>query len=252
MKSSGVIYVLTNPAFPEYVKIGYADNLENRLNQLNRSECLPFAFRAYCTYEVPDRLKDKDVHAIIDKINPELRSIEMFNGKPRIREFYNISAEDAYDILYNIAKLSGTTDRIKRVTPEGHEILDEQLAEEMQESSKIYTEEDHLLHSSATTRFLYESIKNRILALGDINIDPKKLYIAFKKKSNVCDIEIQRGKLKILINMSKGKLEDPNGITKDATKFGHWGNGDYQVDLTDADMIDDVMDLIKQSYANSK
>lgn len=39
----GVIYVLTNPSFPEYVKIGYADNLEYRLKQLNKSECLPFA-----------------------------------------------------------------------------------------------------------------------------------------------------------------------------------------------------------------
>ena len=31
-KSSGVIYILTNPSFPQYVKIGYADNVESRLN----------------------------------------------------------------------------------------------------------------------------------------------------------------------------------------------------------------------------
>lgn len=31
MSYQGVIYVLTNPSFPDYVKIGYADNLENRL-----------------------------------------------------------------------------------------------------------------------------------------------------------------------------------------------------------------------------
>ena len=29
------------------MKIGYADNMENRLKQLNRSECIPFAFRVY-------------------------------------------------------------------------------------------------------------------------------------------------------------------------------------------------------------
>ena len=57
--NSGIIYVLTNPSFPDYVKIGYADNLEKRLRQLNKSECLPFAFRAYCIYEVDGRLKDK-------------------------------------------------------------------------------------------------------------------------------------------------------------------------------------------------
>ena len=31
----GVIYILTNPSFPDYVKIGYADNIDKRLKQLN-------------------------------------------------------------------------------------------------------------------------------------------------------------------------------------------------------------------------
>ena len=55
-KGQGVIYVLKNPSFPDYVKIGYADNIETRLQQLNNSECTPFAFRVYATYEVDSRL----------------------------------------------------------------------------------------------------------------------------------------------------------------------------------------------------
>ena len=57
-KKVGVIYILTNPSFPEYVKIGYAANLEKRLEQLNRSECIPFAFRVYAVYEVSTPLQD--------------------------------------------------------------------------------------------------------------------------------------------------------------------------------------------------
>lgn len=49
---SGVIYILTNQSFPEYVKIGYADDVDRRLEQLNRSECIPFAFRLYSYYKV--------------------------------------------------------------------------------------------------------------------------------------------------------------------------------------------------------
>lgn len=49
-EQSGVIYILTNPSFPEYVKIGYADDVNARLKQLNNSECIPFAFRIYATY----------------------------------------------------------------------------------------------------------------------------------------------------------------------------------------------------------
>lgn len=55
----GYIYILTNPSFRDWVKIGYADDVVERVKQLNRSECTPFAFRVYATYEVNSRLMDK-------------------------------------------------------------------------------------------------------------------------------------------------------------------------------------------------
>ena len=135
-KKAGVIYILTNPSFPEYVKIGYATNIEKRLAQLNRSECIPFAFRVYATYEVAVPLQDKELHGLIDRLNPELRAIDTFDGKTRTKEFYAMSAEDAYALLESIAKLSGTTEKLQRLTPEGHEILDEEMAAEVQEEAK--------------------------------------------------------------------------------------------------------------------
>ena len=127
----GCIYILTNPSFPEYVKIGYAKDLEKRMNQLNRSETIPFAFRAYAIYEVESNLTDLMLHDLIDKLNPDLRSIENFDGKERKREFYAISAEDAYSLLECIAKISGTENRLKKMAPEGHEVLDEEVAVEI-------------------------------------------------------------------------------------------------------------------------
>lgn len=136
MKEHGCIYILTNPSFPEYVKIGYATNLESRLKQLNRSETIPYAFRAYAIYEVEKALTDKELHKLIDKLNPDLRTIDNFGGKARVKEFYAMSAEDAYDLLECIAKISGTTDRLKRVKPEGHEIEDEKIAQEVKETAR--------------------------------------------------------------------------------------------------------------------
>lgn len=135
-KKTGVIYILTNPSFPDYVKIGYATNIEKRLTQLNRSECIPFAFRVYATYEVSTPLQDKELHSLIDRLNPELRAIDTFDGKTRTKEFYAMSAEDAYALLESIAKLSGTVGKLQRLTPEGHEILDEEVAAEVQEEAK--------------------------------------------------------------------------------------------------------------------
>ncbi|WP_455611545.1 GIY-YIG nuclease family protein [Cloacibacillus porcorum] len=135
-KKAGVIYILTNPSFPDYVKIGYAHNIERRLRQLNRSETIPFAFRVYAVYRVESELTDKELHKLIDKLNPDLRTIENFDGRERVKEFYAMSAEDAYGLLECITKISGTEERLQRLTPEGHEILDEQIANEVREVAR--------------------------------------------------------------------------------------------------------------------
>ena len=135
-RRTGVIYILTNPSFPEYVKIGYARNIETRLRQLNRSETVPFAFRVYAVYAVESALTDKELHKLIDRLNPDLRTIETFDGRERVKEFYAMSPEDAYGLLESIAKISGTLDRLRHMTPEGHEILDEQIADEVRETAR--------------------------------------------------------------------------------------------------------------------
>lgn len=136
MENKGVIYILTNPSFPEYVKIGYADDIEKRLSQLNRSECIPFAFRVYATYEVNSRLSDLKIHSIIDKLNPNLRSIDNFNGQKRIREFYAMPPEDAYAILEAIAEIHGCADKLKLAKPSEDELVAEETAREIVQESK--------------------------------------------------------------------------------------------------------------------
>ena len=128
--SRGVIYILTNPSFPQFVKLGYASDWHRRLRELNSSTALPYAFRAYAVYETDHKLTDTALHELIDRLNPDLRTRETFNGKPRVREFYEMSPEDAYSILDAIARISGTEDRLKRVTPTRSEVEKEREAEQ--------------------------------------------------------------------------------------------------------------------------
>lgn len=132
-RAVGYIYILTNPSFKQYVKIGYADNVERRLKELNRSECVPFAFRVYATYEVNSRLSDTKIHSIIDRLNPNLRSIETFEGKERKREFYAMSPEDAYSILEAIAEINGYTEKLVLWKKSKQDEEAEEEAEEIQE-----------------------------------------------------------------------------------------------------------------------
>ena len=96
---------------------------------------------------------------------------------------------------------------------------------------------------------LFESLRKRIL-----NLDPlvkeeyKKLYIAYKTTTNFVDIEPHQSFLKLFLNMSFHEIDDPRGLCRDITTIGHHGNGDIQVHLSSPDQLDDVMELIRQSF----
>lgn len=114
MEKVGVVYILTNPSFPEYVKIGYADDVEKRVAQLNGYESVPYSFRIYAIYTVIKRLTDKILHRIIDGINSNKRVKETVNGKIRVREFCEMTADEVYSLLYDIAEFSDSIDRLKK------------------------------------------------------------------------------------------------------------------------------------------
>lgn len=76
------------------------------------------------------RLTDRALHSLLDKLDPTLRAIDTLDGKTRTREFFEMSAEDAYQILEAVAHISGTEERLHRMTPTGEEMKDEAKAEE--------------------------------------------------------------------------------------------------------------------------
>ncbi len=133
----GYIYILKNPSFPDYIKIGYADDVYSRLKTLNDKSAVPFAFRLYAYYKVNHRLEDKTVHEIIDKLNPSLRAKDNIDGKERKREFFEMSAEDAYDILRCIAKINGLEDNLVLVEPTAKEMEDEDEATTKRKSTQL-------------------------------------------------------------------------------------------------------------------
>ena len=238
-----VIYILTNPAFPELVKIGYTTNVDDRLKKLNNSEGLPYSFRLYAYYKVNKSLSDMKLHGIIDKLNPQLRTIENINGKERKREFYAMSAEEAYNILDAIAQINGLEENLICCVKTKQQEMEENLAKEIKEYS-----EDVLVKNYPFTSNLYEKLKNEILKLKDVYIEPKKKYIAFKHKTNVCDVVLRKDRIVVFINLPIGSLDDPKSVCEDITYKGHWGNGDYCINIYNVDEIEYALSLIMQSY----
>lgn len=180
-QEKGVIYILTNPSFPEYVKIGYADDVNERLKTLNTSPAIPFAFRVYATYEVDHKLEDKKVHKLIDTINPELRSIENVNGKTRKREFYQMSKEQAYTLFECIAEISGTKDRLHLIKATENDIKEEQEASEIREMElNRHHFKDIEFYSSLTNKYYYTKTSSQ----GTLSIFEKETNTEVPNNSN--------------------------------------------------------------------
>ena len=91
----------------------------------------------------------------------------------------------------------------------------------------VYTEQDRLKSIPEKVQGIYNSLRNKILDLGDV--------------------EIKQG-LKLWINLPKGKLEDPYKLARDVSNIGHHGNGSYELTVKNEDRMDYILTLIKQSY----
>ena len=76
----------------------------------------------------------------------------------------------------------------------------------------------------------------------------KKLYVAYKLDTNFVDIVFQKQRLRISINMKFSEINDPNGICKDITGMGRWGNGDVELFMEHQDELDQIMEIVKQSF----
>jgi predicted transport protein len=113
---------------------------------------------------------------------------------------------------------------------------------------KVYTEDDHFKNTTSAVIEVYEKFRNAILNLADdIEIKPLKIYIAFKKDKNICDIGFYMKYFKLFINIKKGQLDDPKKITREVSSIGHHGNGDYAIQISDTDNLEYIMSLIKQA-----
>ncbi len=96
---------------------------------------------------------------------------------------------------------------------------------------------------------IYQLLRKRILNLSSsVTEEFKKLYIAYKSTTNFVDIEPQKKRLRLSLNMLFGEIDDPKGICRDITNIGRWGNGDVEVSIDSVDQLDYVMSLIRQSF----
>lgn len=113
----------------------------------------------------------------------------------------------------------------------------------------VCTEEMHLQNKPEPVLRLYNELKENIFTIGqDITLKPKRVYIAFIRKTNFVDVVPRKSDIQLFLNLKVGMLNDPRKIARDISKLGHHGNGDYDIKLSNSKDVGYVMSLIRESY----
>lgn len=176
---------------------------------------------------------------------------------------YQLNATDFSNAPFDLYKVIRYTEdivNIELIKKTSNVKLDEnkfKSANIIQKEIKVYTEEDHMSKANDDIKMAYQTLKDKVLELDDIDIDVKKVYIAFKGLRNIIDVEFGRNFLQITFNIKYGKLEDPENILSsyvlpDGKIIGHHGNGDYYISIKHENDVEKIIPFIKQSLKYNK
>ena len=124
------------------------------------------------------------------------------------------------------------------------ELAPYQIAEKPAERYSLETYDTNIF-----TKTLFEVLDRRIQNLSpNVKREFKKLYVAYKLDTNFVDVVFQKQRLRISLNMKFSEVNDPKGICHDITGLGRWGNGDVELFMEHTSEVDQIMELVKQSY----
>ena len=232
----GYIYILTNKSFhkTDLVKIGYTDNIEDRLKSLYNTS-VPEPFEVYATYEVPfdSKMPDKAFHKLIQKLNPSLRVTEN-------REFFEIAPWDAYSLLESMAIIHGRLDKLKRYN-------DNDYGSELEKDVVSYGIDDLFPHGSEE-HSLFNEIESAVKhKFNHVQIKALKHYVAFKKdkKHNLIALWPKDGWVEVVLCAKLGTLNDPTDTVYDISNR-LWSNAQYAIRYDSTTDINVLIDLISQ------
>jgi predicted transport protein len=102
--------------------------------------------------------------------------------------------------------------------------------QKVSEEIRVYTEDDHLNVVDDNVKELYSELKSAILTFGnDIEMRPKKHYIAFRRKQGFVSFIFSKSKLKACLNIKIDMLQDPLKKSRDVEGIGHYSTGKREI-----------------------
>jgi predicted transport protein len=116
-----------------------------------------------------------------------------------------------------------------------------------------HTIEQHLDRKRASIVDLFRRLSKEIRSFGeDVQVVPRKYYIAYLTSRNFCEVLVQASKLRVHVDVAHSELHDPQDIAEDCSTVGTWATGDTRFDVRSLDEVDYALSLIQQAYQRSR
>ena len=166
-------------------------------------------------------------------LNQGLGSVETWN-------------EDA--IRDRAERLAARAAKVWRAPELSADVLDAYRPTAAQPLQKYSIETHHQL-ATGPVRELFEHLRRQVMTIDPcVSEEFLKIYVAYKAETNFVDVIPQAKRLLLNLNIPFYEIDDPNGLCRDVTGIGRWGNGDVEVRLESLDQLPYVLGLIRQAF----
>ena len=116
------------------------------------------------------------------------------------------------------------------------------------------TVSEYLDQAPAELKDLFGELEDYATALGDdVTRKTLKYYVAYRRLKNFLCVEVlpQRRELALYLKVDPDSVELVEGFSRDVRQIGHFGTGDLEVRIRDADALGRALALIQRSYEES-
>jgi predicted transport protein len=168
--------------------------------------------------------------------NIELLRYKLFGDDLLLLELVNAqSVPDATAV-----KPASAADSSEETAPAKPTGKDRSLAEQLE----LATPEIRALYAQ-TTAYLMASFGD------DVQEKKLKLYTAFRRLKNFACVVVYPNRLHVFLKLDPATVRLEEGFCRDVSQVGHWGTGDVELTLRDAEDLERAKPLLDRSYAEN-
>lgn len=115
----------------------------------------------------------------------------------------------------------------------------------------VYQYEEHQKKIQAGKQDALADLRQFLLDLDEsVEEVPKKFYVAYKISQNFACVEVHKNKILIYLKIDAKELDEIPANCRDVKGIGHYGTGDFEVSVSNAEELVVAKSLITTSFNN--